>query len=81
MIKVNLAGTSRQKSVKSGMKMSGMKISMPTMPTNVTPLVLLLIVLGSAGGGYWWYSDLATRDAELDSKYSTLRRKKRTRYM
>lgn len=67
MIKVNLAGTSRQKSVKSGMKMSGMKISMPTMPTSVTPVVLLLIVLGSALGGYWWYSDLTSRDAELDS--------------
>jgi Tfp pilus assembly protein PilN len=58
MIKVNLAGASRKKEAKVGMKIS--------MPTNATPIVLLLIVLCSSGGGYWWYSDLAARDAELD---------------
>jgi Tfp pilus assembly protein PilN len=60
MIKVNLAGTARKKTVKAGSKLA--------MPTSAMPFLLAAIVLGTALGGYLWYSSLSSRSAELDSQ-------------
>jgi len=68
MIKVNLVGAGRKKAPRPGLKLS--------LPTNVTPVILLLIVLGFAGGGYWWYFNLATQSAELDRQKSLAEKEK-----
>jgi Tfp pilus assembly protein PilN len=68
MIKVNLLGTGRKKAPRRAMTFS--------LPTNVTPVVLLLIVLGFAGGGYWWYSNLAGQSEELDRQKALAEKEK-----
>ncbi len=60
MIKVNLSGTSRKKAAKAGLKLS--------MPTSVTPILLLAIILGSGGGGYWWYTGLTAKAEDLTTQ-------------
>jgi len=71
MIKVNLVGKARQKQPKASMK-----IGMPAMPGNLTPVLAIMVVLGFAGGGYWWYTALTGESAELDQQIRRLEARK-----
>jgi len=68
MIKVNLAGA-RKKSVGSGMSMPKFQFSMPS---TITPILLILIALGFAGGGFWWYRGLNNESEDLTSRIARL---------
>jgi type IV pilus assembly protein PilN len=68
MIKVNLAGA-RKKSVGSGMSMPKFQFSMPS---TITPILLIVIALGFAGGGYWWYRGLNNESEDLTSRIARL---------
>src|SRR6185295_1422934 len=60
MIRVNLAGTPKKKSGKAAAKSAG--------PSNLMPLVHLLILVGTAVAGYLWYSQLTTKQADLNQQ-------------
>ena len=68
MIKVNLVGTGRQKTVKPAMKIS--------MPSNFTPVLLLVVIVGFAAGGYLWYATLTAHSADLDQQIRGLEARK-----
>ena len=63
MIKVNLSGRNKKKASRAGAK-----LSMPSVPTSMTPILLLMILLGSGGFGYWWYSTLTAQAEDLTAK-------------
>ena len=68
MIKVNLVGTSRKKTIRTK--------SSVAVPANAMPIVLGLIVAATAVGGYLWYAKLVAQTKDLDSKISALQAQK-----
>jgi len=70
MIKVNLVGTTRKKAAKAS---SPIKVSMPS---SVTPVLLLGIVLAFAGGGYFWYLSLTHQSEDLSKQIRGLEARK-----
>jgi Tfp pilus assembly protein PilN len=69
MIKVNLIGKTRKKAAPK----ASMNISMPS---NLTPVLLLAIVLGFAGGGYMWYASLTGQSNSLSVQIRGLEARK-----
>lgn len=68
MIKVNLVGTTRKKAAKASMNIS--------MPSNLTPILLLVIVAGFAGGAYFWYASLTAQSNDLGKEIRRLEARK-----
>ena len=69
MIKVNLIGTAKTKTVKA----AGQPF---TAPASLLPAVLVAIVVLTAGFGYWWYSSLSTEVADLTHKIEQAEKQK-----
>lgn len=68
MIKVNLVGTSRKKTIRTR--------SSVAVPANAMPIVLGLIVAATAVSGYLWYAKLVAQTKDLDSRISALQAEK-----
>jgi Tfp pilus assembly protein PilN len=68
LIKVNLVGRTKKKSLKPGLKIAP--------PARLTPILMVLVVLGFAGVGYSWYSNLSSEEKDLDHSIQVLEARK-----